>query len=204
MLRSNLSTRPFYNVRAVRLLLGGLIGILLAVSALHLLWARDLSTRKVALTAQATQAKAEASRLRSEAQRMRAQINSQELEKLSAAAREVNTASDQRAFSWSSLLVQLERSLPANVRVTSIQPAYEEQNVVVSLHLQSRSDEDISNFMNALEKQGIFSDVWAVERQWGDDVIDAVVKGRFQPGGSTDAASSPIETAASLGGRSAR
>lgn len=103
---------------------------------------------------------------------------------MSAAAQEVNAAIEQRAFSWGGLLVQLERALPPDVRVTSIQPRLEDEGIVVSLHLESRGEEELSTFMNQLERQGTFKNVWPVERQWGDDLLDAVVRGTFVPDAS--------------------
>jgi Tfp pilus assembly protein PilN len=181
MLTTNLSTRPFYNARAIRTGLLAL-GVLLAIlSAAHLLWARSLAEDERRLSARATEAREQASKLLDEARIMRAQVNQDELNALSAAAREVNAVIDQRAFSWGTMLRQLEATLPDNVRVTAVQPAIEEAGIVVALNVEARNDDDLSAFMNALERRGTFTHVWPVDRTWDEDGLSAVIKGTFVP-----------------------
>jgi hypothetical protein len=182
MLTPNLSTRPFYNERAVRVALGLAAVLLAALSGLHLTWALSLRSREAVLSARATEAREQASRLRAEAGQMRAQVDPRELEVVSAAAREANAAIELRAFSWRSLLVQLEQTLPDDVRVTSIRPRLEERDIVHTLSVEAKSDEALSTFMDGLEGTGAFRDVLPAQRQWADDdIIDAVIEGVYVP-----------------------
>jgi hypothetical protein len=67
MLRTNLSTRPFYNVRAVRALLGLAALIIAAFTLFNVAQLVRLSATQRTLSADAVRAETEAARLRSEA-----------------------------------------------------------------------------------------------------------------------------------------
>jgi hypothetical protein len=118
-LRTNLASRPFYNVRAVRALIGALGLIVVALSLFNVVQLVRLSASQRTLGARASEAETRAQRLRTEAARIRTQINQRELETVSAAAREANSIIDRRAFSWTGLFIQLEATLPDDVRSTA-------------------------------------------------------------------------------------
>jgi hypothetical protein len=101
MLRTNLATRPFYNERAVQLVLGLLLILVVAVTAFNAAELIRLSASQRILGARAAESEREATRLRTQAATVRAQINAKELETVASAAREANGIIDQRAFSWS-------------------------------------------------------------------------------------------------------
>jgi hypothetical protein len=106
MLRTNLSTKPFYNLRAVQAALGAAIAIVLALTLFNVAQIVRLTISQQSLGASAADAEDEATRLRLEAAGIRAQINPQELQVVASAAREANRIIDQRAFSWTELLTQ--------------------------------------------------------------------------------------------------
>jgi hypothetical protein len=182
MLRTNLSTRPFYNVRAVQAALGALAVLVVAITLFNVVQTATLSGRQSSLGARASEAEAEATRLRGEAARIRAQINAKELEVVSAAAREANAIIDQRAFSWTELLAQFEATLPADARITAVQPRLEDDgSFVVSMTVEARRVADVDAFMEALETQSTFSAVRAKEEQTSEaGLIEAVVEGVYK------------------------
>ena len=160
MLRANLATRPFYNERAVTLVLGTIAIVVLAVTAFNAIELIRLTESQRTLGAHAVDAEREAARLRSEAASIRAQINAKELEVVANAAREANSIIDQRAFSWSELFDQLEHTLPDDVRITAVDPMLSPQGqFVVNIAVQARRSEDLDAFIEALEKTGSFRDV---------------------------------------------
>jgi Tfp pilus assembly protein PilN len=158
-LRTNLATRPFYNVRAVQLAIGVLAVIVLAFTAFNVVELLRLRDAERALGSHAAESEARAQRLRAEANRIRQQINQKELEAVSAAAREANAIIDRRAFSWTELLERIEQTLPADVRITTVQPSLEQGVFKVSLAAEARRTEDMADFIDALEKTGAFHDV---------------------------------------------
>jgi Tfp pilus assembly protein PilN len=158
-LRTNLATRPFYNVRAVQMALVALAVIVIAFTAFNIVELFRLRESESALGSHASDNEAQAQRLRTDATRIRTQIDQKELAAVSAAAREANGIIDRRAFSWTELLEQLEDTLPADVRITTVQPRAEEGVFRVLLGAEARRTEDVADFIEALEKTGAFHEV---------------------------------------------
>lgn len=183
MLRTNLSTRPFYNIRAVQIALGAFALVVVALVLLNVVQLVRLSSSERALGARAEQAETEAQRLREEARRIRSQINAKELSEVAAAAEEANAIIDLRAFSWSELFSQLETTEPENVRLTSFQTQEDRTGkLIVNLRVQARRVQDLESFIDALENTGRFHEVLAAEEQTNPDgLINATVEGVYSP-----------------------
>jgi Tfp pilus assembly protein PilN len=183
MLRTNLSTRPFYNVRAVQVMIGALAILVLAFTTVNVVQLMRLTSSENALGAHAGQAETEAARLRGEAARIRAQIDPKELAVVAAAAREANGIIDRRAFSWTALFAEFERTLPGGVRITAVQPRLERDGTFhVAMTAEGRRVEDIDAFVEALEKDGSFHRVLPNEEQTSEEgLIEAVIDGVYQP-----------------------
>ena len=183
MLRTNLSTRPFYNVRAVHVALGAAGAIVLAVTLFNVVQVARLGISQQSLGARAAEAEAEAARLSADAGRILAQINPQELQVVANAAREANQIIDQRAFSWTELFGQFEAILPPDVRITTVQPRLERgDNFIVAIGVEALRAEDLDAFVEALETGGSFHNVLAVEAQTGESgLIEANVEGTYAP-----------------------
>jgi hypothetical protein len=199
MLRTNLSTRPFYNVRAVQIALGAAAAVVLAITLFNVVQVVRLAISQQSLGARAAEAEEEASRLRAEAVRMRAQINPEELQVVANAAREANQIIDQRAFSWTELFGQFEATLPPDVRITAVQPRLERDgNFIVAIGVEARRAEDLDAFIEALETAGAFHDVLAVQEQTGPaGLIKAIVEGTYVPAPRGGVVESPEPAAAS-------
>jgi len=181
MLRTNLSTRPIYNDRAVQIVLGAIVVIVLAVTAFNAVELIRLTGNQRTLGAHAVDSEREAARLRSEAAAIRAQINAKELEIVANAAREANGIIDQRAFSWSELFDQLEHTLPDDVRITAVDPSLSpEGQFIVQISVQARRSEDVDQFIEALEKTGSFRNVITPAEQTNEQgLLEAVIRGTY-------------------------
>lgn len=183
MLRTNLSTRPFYNTRAVR---AGLLGIAVLAGGLTLFNAVQivrLTGSQSTLGSSEAEARREATRLRREATRIRSQINQAELESVAAAAREANGLIDKRAFSWTDLMAQFETTLPEDVRVRSVQPRLAGRAFIVTVTVEARSAEDIDDFIEALEQTGNFRDVLPrVQLTTPDELLESTIEGIYAAG----------------------
>ena len=154
MLRTNLSTRPFYNERAVHAL-AAVIGILVLVV---LFWE---VTRVVRLSAYKTELNAaiardhdEAERLTREAADIRRGMDQKELAVVAAAAREANDLIEQRTFSWTQLFNHLEATLPDDVMLTAVRPEFEDGVTHIYMEIQGRGGDVIDSFWERLEKTG--------------------------------------------------
>ena len=181
MLRTNLSTRPFYNDRAVRtgLLALALIGLGLtmfnAVEILRLERAGREARQTVAQNA------VQARELREKAQGIRRSINQTALQAVQVSARDANALIDRRAFSWTALLNYFQATLPPDVRIASVTPQVDNDGrMLVAITAFARRAEDLYEFADALETTGAFSDVLprqlAVEE---DGTLRAEVQGYY-------------------------
>jgi Tfp pilus assembly protein PilN len=181
MLRTNLATRPFYNERAVQLVLAAIVIVVAAVTAFNVGELIRLNATQRTLGAHAAESEQEAARLRREAARIRAQINAKELETVANAAREANGIIDQRAFSWSELFDQLEQTLPDDVRITVVDPTLtKEGGFIIQIAVEARRSEDIDQFIEALEKTGSFRDlITPTEASDDDGLLKAVIRGTY-------------------------
>lgn len=181
MLQINLGTRPFYNVRAVQIVLGAVTALVIGLTLFNVVQTVRLAYSQYTLGASAAEAEAEAERLRSEATRIRSQINPQELAVVASAAREANAIIDQRAFSWTGLFAQFEATLPPDVRVTAVQPRLETNgDFVIAIGVEARRPEDLDAFIESLEDGGAFRDVLSVQERTNEaDLIQAVIQGTY-------------------------
>ena len=160
MLRTNLATRPFYNDRGVRAGLVGLaiVGLVLTLfNAIEILRLESAGREARQLVAQnATQAR----EMRDKAREIRQSINQAQLAVVQTAAREANVLIDRRAFSWTALLNQFQLTLPPDVRITSVSPDIDDDGrMMVDITLFARRVDDLSEFVEALESTGHFTEV---------------------------------------------
>ena len=164
MLRTNLSTRPFYNQRAVRLVISAvaLLAIGLTIFNVVELWRLQRQNREVAETLSANENQSRD--LRQKAQAIRQSLNKDQLTVVGTAAREANALIDRRAFSWTELLNQFQTTLPADVRITAVTPQIDNDGrMLVAVTVVSRRIEDLETFMDSLEKTGAFTKVLSLQ-----------------------------------------
>ncbi|MCX6552332.1 MAG: hypothetical protein NTY02_15240 [Acidobacteria bacterium] len=183
MRRINLSTRPFYNERAVHVVLGLLTLVVLAVTAFNLWEVYVLSGRQAELQGRIAMAAGKAGEFRREAVRIRSSISPRELDATVAAAREANALIDRRVFSWTDLFNQFEVTLPPNVRIASVRPRVERDGtMMLSVVVLARSVEGVDTFIENLEKAGSFRSVLSREEFLNQDgLIQASLEGRYVP-----------------------
>ena len=196
MLRTNLSTRPFYNDRAVHLLLGLLGLVLLVLTAINLYKVVQLSSQNTELSTRIDRDRSEAERLTREAARIRRGMNQDELQLVVNAAREANTIIDQRTFSWTQFFNVLEENMPPDVMLTAVQPTIAEGGTRVSMVVLGRRAEDVQELIEKLEASGAFEGLLASQTEDLDSgMTRAVVDGLYTPTGAAGSVSEPRKTA---------
>ncbi len=175
MLRGNLSTRPFYNERAVQLLLvlAGLIVV--ALTVFNITRILSLSRQHTELTSHSAGDREEAAKLRREAMAIRAGINRAELATIAAAAQEANILIDQRTFSWTEFFNRIEATLPGDVMLTEVQPSFQEDKTIISMTALGRRTEDVDEFIEKLEATGAFEHVLPKQSDKTDDGLMRVL-----------------------------
>ena len=190
MLRSNLSTRPFYNERAVHLLLVLGAVLVLAFTIFNVSRIVSLSRENTDLVVRAGDEEARARQQRAVAARTRQSLDPKVIDTVSASAREANAIIDRRLFSWTELFNYLETTLPDDVRITSVRPQAESGGTVKLLFtVIGRRVEDVDRFMDALEATRAFKDVLSIdERTLEDGNLLTVLEGQYLATKGTPAA----------------
>jgi Tfp pilus assembly protein PilN len=192
MLRGNLATRPFYNERAVQLLLLLAGVIVIALTAFNISRILSLSNQNTGLSSRVTSDRAEAERLRGEAAAIRRGINQAELKTIVAAAQEANMLIDQRTFSWTEFFNHIEETLPPDVMLTEVKPSFQEDQTIISMTVLGRRTQDVDDFIEKLEGTGSFDQVLPKLRDETEDglrrvLITANYRGSNRAAGATTA-----------------
>ena len=188
MLRLNLSTRPFYNERGFHVVLAAVGIALAAVTAFNAWQLVSLSSQQAGLAATAGAAEARATDLRQQAQQVRSTVQQDDLEQVLAAAREANVLIDRRTFSWTELLNLIETTLPPDVMLHSVRPAFGDEGITVQMGVIGRRVDDIELFIQRLEKTGTFRDLLLRDEQLLEaGTYRASIESRYVPGAARTA-----------------
>jgi len=205
MLRTNLSTRPFYNQRAVRAALAAVGALALGLTifnAYEIILMRALNS-----DARATIARndAQAATLRNQAQDVRRSIDRTRLAAVQIAADEANALIDRRTFSWTELLNQFQATLPADVRIAGVTPQIDSDGRrMVQVSVFSRRIEDLEQFMDALDKTGVFAGVMSrADRPSEDGGLQSEVQAYYAPAAPPSAGQAGTAAPASESGKDA-
>jgi hypothetical protein len=158
VIRTNLSTRPFYNDRAVRLWLTLAAIVVGALTAFNVSRVLHYSQNETQLALQASHDEADAAALRAQAAQERASVDMKQIAAESARAREANDLIDRRTFSWTELFNRFEATLPADVRITAVRPRLDDKDrrIQLQVNVVARRYEDIDQFVENLEGTGAF------------------------------------------------
>lgn len=186
MIRTNLSTRPFYNERAVH----GLVALAAVLVAALTIWnvvrVVTLSRANTELAGRVNRDHAEADQLTRMAGEIRQKIDRAELALVVDSAREANALIDQRTFSWTEFFNRLEATMPPDVMLTSVRPAVKDGVTRVNMIVLGRRAQDIDEFIEKLEATGAFEDLVPAQQDRTEDglyrvVIESAYTGLAEP-----------------------
>ena len=203
MLRTNLSTRAFYNDRAVRAGLGALALAGLALTAFNISEVVRLRTQSSDRRQTIARNDQQASEMRDKAVRIRQSIDRDKLNAVQLAAREANLLIERRAFSWTELLNQFQSTLPPDVRIGSVAPQVgSDGRMLVAMTVYSRRIEDLDGFMDALQNTKAFSEVLSrSDDPQEDGTLNSQVQAYYHPPqGPSTAAPAPASESGKGGG----
>jgi Tfp pilus assembly protein PilN len=168
MLKANLATRPFYNERAIHVLVAVAAAIVLVVTVLNVSRVVTLSRHSTELSSHTSADRAQASQLSTEAMGIRRTINKDELASVMSAAEEANALIDQRTFSWTEFFNQIEATIPPDVMLTSVRPSFKDGVTSVSMVVLGRQAADVDEFVEKLEATGAFENVLTANSELTD------------------------------------
>jgi hypothetical protein len=159
MLRANLSTRPFYNERAVNAVAAVIGVIVVAVAVWQGVRVVRLSRYRTELRTAIQKHHSEIDVRERDAAQIRSGLDQKQLAVVAAQAKEANQLIEQRTFSWTELFNLLEATLPDDVMLVSVRPEFKDNVTQVNFELEGKTEEDIQAFWDRLAKTGAFRDV---------------------------------------------
>ena len=183
MIRTNLSTRPFYNERAVHFWLLVIAAVAVLATAFNVSRVLRYSRSDTELAARAARDESRAADLRQQAARLRATVDPKQVEFASSEARQANALIDRRTFSWTDLLNRLEKTQPGEVRLVAVRPRVDKDgNIVLLMNVVSKAVGDVDAFMQNLEETGAFANLRPVVEQVNEDgLIETTLESAYVP-----------------------
>ena len=183
MIRTNLSTRPFYNERAVSLWLLVFLFVVVGATVFNTTRVLKYSRSDTELATSASQDESRAAELRKAAAKIRGSVDSKQIELASVEARQANDLIDRRTFSWTELFNTFEKTLPDDVRITAVRPKIERGQFGLTISVVSRTVEDLNTFMNRLEATKTFDRIGSTieERVTDQGLIQASIDSVYKP-----------------------
>ena len=183
MIRTNFSTRPFYNERAVHAWFAAIALAVAAATVFNVSRIIRYSRSDTELAMQASRDESRAADLRQQAARLRATVDPRQIDYASAEARLANDLIDRRTFSWTELFNRFETTLPDDVRITAVRPKVDRKNGnILTINVVGRTIEDVSKFMENLEATGAFGHTESKEERINDDgLLAATIETTYVP-----------------------
>jgi hypothetical protein len=182
MLRTNLSTRPFYNERVVHLVLGLVALIVLVLTVLNVITVVQLSRQNTTLAGRIRDDRTAADDFALRARQIRSGIDKKELSLVVTAASEANMLIDSRTFSWTEFFNQIEATLPPDVMLASVRPTVNEKGTEISMIVRAKRGPDVDEFMEKLEATGAFENILPLQQGAKEDgTVEASLAAKYVP-----------------------
>lgn len=203
MIRNNLSTRPFYNAAAVRFWLMVAAAVVALATLVNVVQVLRYSNTNTELVTRASNDEASARELRSRAQKLRSSVDVAQVDAVSQDARQANDLIDRRTFSWTELFNRFERTLPDDVRITSVQPSIDDnRRIMLNVNVLARGVDDVNQFMENLDRTGSFLELRSRQEQTTEEgQIESALEMVYRPSGeAADLAQGVQDPAATAAG----
>jgi len=156
-LRLNLATAPQANNRPfiAGAMLVGAVALVALVMLAHAAYSQWQSQRALRARTAALQQQIRGSEI--EQQRLAAYFRGAEAKRTLQRSEFLNSLIDERSFPWTKIFTDLERTLPAGVRVISISPRLDKGRAEVALQVAAQTGESEVQFLKAMETSKAFS-----------------------------------------------
>ena len=166
--RLNLATSPLRGNR--RFAVGAATAAVVGLAALFLLGQRAYQVWRTETTFRAEQAQinSEMDRLRGERRDLEQFFSRPDTVQRRDLAGFLNSLIAQRAFPWTRIFMEFESTLPAGVRIVSIEPRLVENYVQLRLTIGATSDASKLEFLRSLENSKSFSHIEVDGERRGD------------------------------------
>jgi len=193
VIRNNLSTRPFYNVAAVRSWLTIVAIVILVATGFNVSQVLRYSNTNTELVTRAANDEARAVELRRNAQKLRASVDAAQVDEVSLDARQANDLIDRRTFSWTELFNRFEQTLPDDVRITAVHPTVDkDRRIVLLVNVLARGVDDVNQFMENLDQTNAFLELRSKEEQTNEEgQIESALEMVYQPQAASPTQAAP-------------
>ena len=184
MIRSNLSTRPFYNDAAVTFWLLVIALVVVAATVVNVERFVRYSRSDTDLASRAAVDEQRARDLLTESRKLRASVDVSQIDVTAADADVANGLIERRASSWTELFNRFEATLPAEVRITSLRQNIEKaRGIVLTITVVAAGVEAIDDFMEKLRATSAFTQELVTEERVDPDTgqIQAVLQTVYRP-----------------------
>ena len=169
MLRGNLATRPFYNERLVTLaIVLGAVAVV-ALTAFNASQVLSLSGQRAVFKADQSRDDAEAATVNQGTLAVQKSVDQTRLVALSRQTREANDLIDERTFSWTTFLNNIEKTLPRDARLLSVAPRVNRGEFEIGMAVNAKRYDDLEEFVDKLLSTGEFYDTIAGTTNQNDD-----------------------------------
>ena len=155
----NLSSRPFVNNRKFFLITALLLIVLSAVSYWNIYRYKSVHSRRGQVKRWLTQNQAQIEKLEKEQQEIMVRLQKPETGEFLDLVDYINRLIQQRTFSWTRLLNDLETLTPSNLQIVSIRPQIAGNEIGIEIIANGRSSHDYIEFISNLESSGKFYNV---------------------------------------------
>ncbi|MBN2135103.1 MAG: PilN domain-containing protein [Acidobacteria bacterium] len=159
MLDFNYSTRPFVDPKKYYYLLGALLLIAVIFTFINISGYLGYVSQREELSPQTSFLEDKKEKLIKESENLKNEISKFDRSKITANADVINAMIDMRMFSWTGLLNDLEKVIPDNVIVKSINPITEKNEVRIKIGIKTREYEGILAFIKNLNKSKVFTEI---------------------------------------------
>lgn len=152
----NFARRPFSNERPFIVAAGLALVLGLVLLAANVRQWSDFHRQIEGTALQIESLEGRRDRALRDAAASRAALDSYRVSSLAAQSKGLLRLVAERRFSWTALLARLERTLPAEVRVTRLAPRFDETGVTLDCGLVGKTHESVSRTIVALAKDPAF------------------------------------------------
>jgi hypothetical protein len=203
MLRSNLSSRPFYNERLVSLALGIIAAIAVGLTVFNAYTLYHLSAQRSQLKAEIAVDKGKTAEVNRAAVDLQRSVDRQTLVRLAGSTQEANSLIDSRTFSWTEFFGFIEKTMPMDLRLIGVAPRIEKGEIRVIMNIVAKRSDDIETFVDALQQTGAFSAVYpkVIERDDEDGSLRSDIISVYVPPKGTPAPGKPPAAGKAAGRR---
>jgi type IV pilus assembly protein PilN len=162
MLDFNFASKPFEDIRRYFILIIFLIAVLVIFTGFNIYTFINYRKNASEMLPETKFLEEKKSKLELNIKQNKAELDKSDFLALKKEAGELNKLIEQRTFSWTKLLNNLEKTIPPELQVISIKPKTDENDIRITISVKAVDYNGILKFIKNMESSKYFSDVYPV------------------------------------------